>query len=120
MAEPMQILLRHAGKQLPAAGQPGIFALAGDGILVHLLQDCGFVDVRMEIARAPLRLPNADVTLEMMQQAFGAYRAVAAELTETEQSAAWTEVRKCLKQFELEGRFETELEFVIGSGAKRA
>ena len=119
MSQSMRILLRHAGKQPPAAGQPGIFALGGDGVLANLLQDCGFVDVRTDIAKAPLRLASADVTLEMMQQAFGAYRAVVANLNETERSKAWTEVRQCLAQFEVDGRFETALEFVIGSGAKR-
>lgn len=119
-SQPMQILLRHAGKQPPVAGQPGIFALGGDGILNNLLEDCGFVDVTTVVARAPLRLPSAEIALEMMQQAFGAYRAVVADLNETNRSAAWTEVRKCLVQFEVDGRFETEFEFVIGSGAKRA
>ncbi len=56
----------------------------------------------------------------MMQQAFGAYRAVVANLNKNEQSKAWAEVRECLAPFEVDGRFETELEFVIGSGAKRA
>jgi ubiquinone/menaquinone biosynthesis C-methylase UbiE len=118
MSQPMQILLRHAGKQPPVAGQPGIFALGGDAVLKNLLVDCGFVDVKIEIARAPLRLPSADVTLEMMQQAFGAYRAVVANLDESGQSAAWAEVRKCLAKFETDGRFATELEFIIGAGAK--
>jgi ubiquinone/menaquinone biosynthesis C-methylase UbiE len=119
-SQPMQILLRHAGKQPPIAGQPGIFALGADGALNNLLEDCGFVDVRTVIAQAPLRLPNPDVAPEMMQQAFGAYRAVVADLSESKRSAAWTEVRKCLAQFKVGGRFETEFEFVIGSGAKRA
>ncbi len=119
MAQPMRILLRHGGKQPPAAGQPGIFALGGDGVLKSLLETCGLVDVRMVIARAPIRLPSADITLEMMQQAFGAYRAVIADLDETKRSTAWAEVRECIAQFESDGRFETELEFVIGSGAKR-
>jgi ubiquinone/menaquinone biosynthesis C-methylase UbiE len=118
MSQPMRILLRHAGKQPPVAGQPGIFALGDDGMLKNLLADCGFMDVRSEITRAPLQLPSADVTLEMMQQAFGAYRAVVASLNETERSAAWAEVRKCLAQFETGGYFATELEFVVGAGAK--
>ena len=88
------------------------------GVLQTLLEDCGLADVRTVTAQAPLRLSGADVTLEMMQQAFGAYRAVVASLDETRRSAAWTEVRKCIAQFEKGGRFETELEFVIGSGAK--
>ncbi len=118
MAEPMSILLRHAGKSPPGAGQPGIFALGADGVLESLLADSGFVAVDTLIVRAPLSLPSAEVALEMMQQAFGAYRAVIADLTEAERSDAWAEVHECIRKFEANGRFETELEFVIGSGAK--
>ncbi len=46
---PMQILLRHAGKQAPAPGQPGIFALGGDGVLERLLRDSGLIDVRTRV-----------------------------------------------------------------------
>ena len=41
LAQPMAILLRHAGKSAPAPGQPGIFALSGDGVLGKLLKDSG-------------------------------------------------------------------------------
>ena len=33
LSQPMAILLRHAGKPMPAPGSPGIFALGGDGVL---------------------------------------------------------------------------------------
>lgn len=118
MSEPMKILLRHAGKQPPAPGQPGIFALGGDGVLGSLLESSGFSDVTTVIVRASLSLPSVDDALEMMQQAFGAYRAIVADLSESQRSDAWAEVRKSLRQFENDGRFETELEFVIGTGAK--
>lgn len=120
MSQSMQILLRHAGKQPPAVGQPGIFALGGDGVLKKLLENSAFMDVKTVIERAPLRLPSADIALEMMQQAFGAYRAVVADMDEEKRSNAWSDVRKCLAQFEVDGHFKTELEFVIGSGTKKA
>lgn len=41
MAQPMSILLRHAQKQPPGPGHPGIFALGGDGVLERLLADSG-------------------------------------------------------------------------------
>ena len=118
MAQPMRIILRHAGKQPPAPGQPGIFALGGDGVLERLLKDSGLADVGTKTVRALLGLPSATDALEMMQQAFGAYRAVVADLSEAERSKAWAEVHECLKQFERDDGFETELEFIIGSGAK--
>jgi ubiquinone/menaquinone biosynthesis C-methylase UbiE len=118
MAQPMAILLRHAGKSPPAPRQPGIFALGGDGVLEELIKDSGLVHVKIKTLRASLRLPNASAALEMMQQAFGAYRAVVADLSDAERSRGWSEVHECLKQFEKGGCFETEFEFIIGSGAQ--
>jgi ubiquinone/menaquinone biosynthesis C-methylase UbiE len=117
MAQPMAVLLRHAGKAPPAPGQPGIFALGGEGVLEQLMKDAGLGDVRTKALRASLRLPSASAALEMMQQAFGAYRAVVADLGDVERSNAWREVHGCLKQFEKNDGFEAEFEFIIGSGA---
>jgi SAM-dependent methyltransferase len=118
MAEPMQILLRHAGKPPPAPGQPGIFALGASGILRKLLVSRGFDDVQTETVRARLRLASTADALIMMQQAFAAYRAVISELGQAAQAAAWADVGECISQFETETGFETEFEFIIGSGAK--
>jgi ubiquinone/menaquinone biosynthesis C-methylase UbiE len=118
MAQPMVVLLRHAAKSPPSPGQPGIFALGGEGMLEQLMKGAGLVDLKTKTLRASLRLPNASVALEMMQQAFGAYRAVVADLTDAERSKAWKDVYECLKQFEKSRGFETEFEFLIGSGAK--
>ena len=107
MARPMAILLRHAGKRPPAPGQPGIFALGGNGVLENLMKDSGLADVQTRTIQAPLTLPSAAAALEMMQQAFGAYRAVAADLANGERSRAWAEVHECLKGFESGGRFES-------------
>jgi ubiquinone/menaquinone biosynthesis C-methylase UbiE len=118
MAQPMAILLRHAGKSPTAPGQPGIFALGGDGVLARLMTDSGLGNVKTRVIRARLVLPSASDALQLMQEAFGAYRAVAADLSRTEKSEAWNEVYECLTQFEADGGFETELELIIGSGAR--
>lgn len=117
-AQPMAILLRHAGKPPPVPGQPGLFALGGQGVLAELMAGSGLTGVVTKTVRATLRLPNASDALEMMQQALGAYRAVVADLGDAEKSRAWGEVHECLKQFESGSGFETEPEFIIGSGAK--
>lgn len=115
-SQPMKILLDHAGKAPPAPGQPGLFALGGDGVLKSLLIDNGLESVETKTIRAPIRLANADDALEMMQQGFGAYRAVVAELGEAEQNKAWSDVRDCLGQFEGENGYEAEIELIIGVG----
>ena len=120
MAEPMSILLRHAGKSPPGPGQPGIFALGSGGTLENLMKDSDLVDVKTTIMRAPLTLPRRSDALEMMREAFGAYRAVLAELSDAAKSAAWDDVFECLKQFETSRGFNTEFEFMIGSGARPA
>lgn len=119
MAQPMRILLRHADKQPPGPGQPGIFALGGDGILENLLNRSGLTDVNTRTVRALLKLPSTSQALEMLQQGFGSYRAVVADLGEAERSKAWLEVHECLKQFETADGFKTEFQFIIGSGARR-
>jgi SAM-dependent methyltransferase len=118
MAQPMAILRRHAGKPSPAPGQPGIFALGGDGVLERLMKGSGLEDVKTKTLRAPLVLPSASDALRLMQEAAGAYRAVVADLSDAEKAKAWSEVYECLKQFEASGGFQTEPELIIGSGAK--
>jgi hypothetical protein len=119
MARPMAILLRRAGKSPPAPGQPGIFALGGEGVLESLMNDSGLAEVGTRTVRAALELPSASDALLMMQQAFGAYRAAVADLSDAERSQAWDEVGEYLKQYESNGRFKVSFEFLIGAGAKR-
>jgi SAM-dependent methyltransferase len=100
MAQPMQILLRHAGKTPPPPGQPGIFALGAPGVLERLLIGSGFAAVEQRTVALPLRMPSAAQALAMMQEAFGAYRAVVSDRPEAVQVAAWAEVAETLKTFE--------------------
>jgi ubiquinone/menaquinone biosynthesis C-methylase UbiE len=117
-AQSMAILLRQAGKSPPPPGSPGLFALGADGALEKLFAASGLSDVRTRTLKVPLRLPSVSDTLDMMQQAFGAYRAVVADLDEARRRIAWAEVGEFLKQFEVRGRFETEFEVIVGSGAR--
>jgi hypothetical protein len=84
------------------------------------MKDSGLGDVKTEFVRASLALPSASDALQLMQEAAGAYRAVVASLGDAEKSNAWSEVYERLKLFEASGGFTTELELLIGSGAKPA
>jgi SAM-dependent methyltransferase len=118
MAQPMQILLRHAGKTPPAPGQPGIFALGAPGVLERLLVDSGFVDVEQRALALPLRMSSAAQALVMMQEAFGAYRAVVSDRPEAVQVAAWAEVAETLKTFETPTGFVAPAEVLVAAGVK--
>jgi SAM-dependent methyltransferase len=120
MAQPMQILLRHAGKTPPAPGQPGIFALGAPGVLECLLVDSGFVGVEQRTLALPLRMPSAAQALAMMQEAFGAYWAVVSDSPEGVRVAAWTEVAKTLKTFETPTGFVVPAEVLVAAGVKPA
>jgi SAM-dependent methyltransferase len=116
MAKPMQILLRHAGKPPPTPGQPGIFALGAPDVLTRLLADSGFVGVEQRTLVVPLRMPSAAQALAMMQEAFGAYRAVVSDSPETVRAAAWTEVAEMLKAFETKTGFVAPSEVLVAAG----
>jgi precorrin-6B methylase 2 len=115
MARPMQILLRHADKTPPAPGQPGIFALGGPGVLERLLTDAGFGNVEQRTLTAPLRMPSAAQALAMMQEAFGAYRAVVSDRSEAVRAAAWAEVAQALASFETPAGFVAPAEVLVAA-----
>lgn len=120
MARSMQILLRHAGKEPPAPGQPGIFSLGAPGVVERLLAETGFVAIEQRTVDVPLRMPSAGEALAMMQEAFGAYRAVISDSPEAVQAAAWAEVAETLKAFESPTGFLAPTEVLVAAGAKPA
>lgn len=118
MAKPMQILLRHAGKQPPEPGKPGIFALGAAGVLERLLTESGFENVEQRIITQSLRMPSVTDVLPMMREAFGAYRAVVSDCSEAVRKAAWAEVAEALSGFETTAGFEAPAEVLVAAGAK--
>lgn len=119
MAEPMRILLRHAGKTPPAPGRPGIFSLGAAGVLERLLIDAGFMAVEQRTVAVPLRMPSAALALAMVQDAFGAYRAVIGDQPAVIQEAAWAEVGRTLAGFETLAGFVAPAEVLVAGGAAR-
>jgi hypothetical protein len=92
--------------------------IRGDGVLEPLFKDNGLGDVKTEAVRAPLVVSSASDALQLLQEAAGAYRAVVADLSDAERSKAWGEVYECLKQFEAGRGFQTQLELIVGPGAR--
>lgn len=118
MAKPMQILLHHADKAPPAPDQPGIFALGASGVLERSLREGGFADIEQRTLALPLRMNTATQTLTMMQEAFGAYRAVLSESSEDVRAAAWAEVREFLESFQTADGFLAPAEVLVAAAEK--
>ena len=117
---PMQILLKHAGKSPPPPGAPGLFALAAPGLLEKLFREAGFKDPQVSSLDIVFRLPPADQTLMMIQEAFGAYRAVISDCTEETKAAAWQEVREYLGSIDSGNGIETPAQVLVASARKPA
>lgn len=117
-ARAMQILLRHAGKQPPAPGQPGLYSLGGPGTIESLYRECGFVDVIRREIRIPMVMASAVDALQMMQDAYAANRAVLRDSSEEVRDAAWAEVLDMLKTFETNGKFVAPSELLVAAATK--
>lgn len=120
MAKPMEVLLRHAGKTPPAPGQPGIFALGAPGVLERACSAGGFVDFEQRIVSVPLRMATAKQALAMMQEAFGAYRAVLGDQPENVRAAAWAETEEVLETFMTPGGFVAPGAVLVASATRAA
>jgi SAM-dependent methyltransferase len=120
MAKPMQVLLRHAGKTPPAPGQPGRFWLGAPGVLERLFADSGFVGVEQRTLALALRMPSAAQASAMLQEAFGALRAVVSDRPEAVRVAAWAEAAETLKTFETATGFIAPAEVLVAAGVKPA
>jgi SAM-dependent methyltransferase len=118
LARPMQVLLRHAGKT-PAPGRPGLFALGAPGRLEELMSKAGFTEFQAERLQLVLRMRDAAHALTMMQEAFGAYRAVIADSEPHVREAAWEEVRQVLREFEGVDGFRGGSEVWVAGATRR-
>jgi SAM-dependent methyltransferase len=118
MTKPMQVLRRHAAMGQPEPGQPGIFALGSPGVLSELMASSGLEAVEERPVSVELRMSSVAEVLEMMQDAFGAYRAVLSDQPEAVRKAAWAEVAEMLTDFESDQGFVAPGEVLVAAGTK--
>ncbi|MBS9718019.1 class I SAM-dependent methyltransferase [Pseudohalocynthiibacter aestuariivivens] len=112
----MMIALKHAGKTPPPPGSPGLFALSDPARLESLFQAAGYIDTRIEQVAARLSIASIGDALTMMQEAFGAYRAVLADLDDKKRDVAWAEIRDCIEQFSNQGGVSSDMTLLLASG----
>lgn len=112
----MMIALKHAGKTPPPPGSPGLFALSDPARLENLFRAAGYIDTRVEQVVARMSIASVGDALTMMQEAFGAYRAVLADLDDEKRDVAWGEIRDCIGQFSSQGGVNADMTFLLASG----
>ena len=116
-SQTMMIALKHAGKTPPPAGSPGLFALSDPSRLENVFATAGYSDIRVEKLVAQLSIASIDDALTMMKEAFGAYRAVLAEVDDAKRVMAWDEIRSCLEQFSGPDGVRADMTFLLASGS---
>lgn len=80
--------------------------------------ESGFVDTEQRTVSVPLEMEGATQALTMMQEAFGAYRAVLSDSPEEVRAAAWAEVREFLERFDGEAGFVAPAEVSVAAAVK--
>jgi hypothetical protein len=87
-------------------------------VIERLLTGSGFVSVQQPTLAVPLRMPSASQALAMMQDAFGAYRAVVSDCPDAVRTAAWAEVAELLKTFDTPAGFVAPEEVLVAGSSK--
>ena len=117
LSKTLMIALTHAGKPPPPPGAPGLFALSDPERLLELFEKAGYADTKIEQVSARLSVASVDEALTMMQEAFGVYRALLADLSEKDREAAWKDIRECLEGFSVDGSVDADMTLLLASGA---
>ena len=65
-----------------------------------------------------LRMSSSAQALTIIQEAFGAYRAVVSDRPDTVRVAAWAEVAETLKTFDTKKGFSAPAEVLVAAGVK--
>jgi ubiquinone/menaquinone biosynthesis C-methylase UbiE len=119
--KPMQILLKHAGKT-PPPGAPGLFSLGAPGVLEQLFERCGFANIENRRLELIFQMTSSAQMLEMMQEAFGAYRVVIGDSPKSVQIAAWEEILAFFRSIETDNETDNGIrvpgEVLVGSAQK--
>ena len=117
-ALPVGIIRRVAGLPAPAPGLPGPFSLSGPGVAQAAYERAGIVDVTVTAVDSPVRLDSAAECVRFEQESFGALHQMLAGVDESARSAAWTEVREALDQFDGPSGFVGPCQMLVVSGTR--
>lgn len=117
-ALPLAIASRLAEIPLPAAAQPGMFALSGQGVLEECYTKAGFRDVDVRAVPVQRHFASTAEAIEAMKDSFPRLKVLMDKLSDTDRELAWSEIERQLSQFEGPNGFEAPGEWLIGVGTK--
>lgn len=110
----LSILMRHGGKKPPPPGQPGLYALGAPGLLEGVFTRSGYVGYEQTILDVPLKFGPPVEVLTMIQEAYGAYRAMIGDCPPEKQKAAWAEVLASIEAHDAGSGVRSSAEVLIG------
>jgi ubiquinone/menaquinone biosynthesis C-methylase UbiE len=115
---PLAIVSRLAKVPVPVPGQPGLFALSGEGVLEDCYKKAGFRDVAVRTVPVPRQFPSTAEAIEAMKDSFPRLKALMDKLSDTDRELAWSEIERQLSQFEGPNGFRAPGEWLVGVGTK--
>lgn len=118
MALAAKIAMKHAGREMPPPGTPGLFALGNAEYLEQKLIYAGFDDIEVRSLPMTLRLSSAAECTNLIREAASAVQGILSGLSEDQQQAAWNEIEDALKQFETADGFAVPTNYLLAVGTK--
>lgn len=115
---PLQVVRNIGSLPSPARGQPGMFALGGEGLLDNVYRQAGFKGVSIHPGTIRRRYPSLQDAIQNMKGSFPGLQDLMARLSEADQDRAWDQIEKALSQFAGPSGFDAPGEALIGSGTK--
>ena len=115
---PLAIVSRLAKIPAPSPGQPGMFALSGEGVLEKCLTTAGFRDVVVRAVPVQRYFPSTAEALSAMKNSFPRLQTLLTKLSDFDRALAWSEIEQQLNQFEGPNGFEASGEWLVGVARK--
>ena len=117
---PLAIVSRLAKIPAPLPGEPGMFALSGDGVLEKCLTTVGFQDVAVRAVPVQRYFPSTVEALSAMKDSFPRLQTLLAKLSDADRALAWSEIEQQLSQFKGLDGFNAPGEWLVGVGTKQS
>ena len=114
----MKVIAARANLPPPRPGGPGPFSLGSPALMREALESAGFEDVKTRVVDAPLRMESASQCARFQREAFAGLDQLLSALPASGREAAWDEVAAQLGPLESGGRFVSDAQFIVGSGAR--